>query len=180
MARAALVRPAHAALLRTVLLVGALVAAPRVEAQGTLLIPAGQRVRLASPLYTGSAYAAWATDDTFTVVVPQRAQPVALPLASLTSLQARRNNSRFQGALRKLPWGFLAGAAAFGLSNLFVDYDEQYPNREGYTSLSRAGAIALYVGGGSALGAAWGAYRPGQRWESASTPVRVRVTPADQ
>ena len=176
MARPALVRSTHVALLRTVLLLGALAAAPRAEAQGTLFVPAGQRVRLSSPLYTGSAYAAWATEDTLTVVVPQRPQPVILPLASLTSLQARRTNSRFQGALRKLPWGFLAGAAAFGISNLFVDYDEKYPNREGYTSLSRPGAIALYMGGGSALGAAWGAYRPGGRWESAGTPVRVRVT----
>jgi hypothetical protein len=176
MARAAFVRLAHAALL----LATTLAAAPALEAQGTIFVPAGQRVRVASPVYTGSGYAAWATDDTLTMIVSRQPAPLALPLASITSLQARRTNSRFQGALRKLPWGTLAGVAAFGLSNLFVDYDEQYPNREGYTSLSRTGAILLYVGGGSALGAAWGAYRPGGRWERAGTPVRVRVTPADQ
>jgi len=176
MARASLVRLAHAALI----LLAPLTAAPVAEAQGIFFVPAGQRLRVASPAFNGSGYAAWATDDTLTLVVSRQPAPLALPLASINSLEARRTNTAREGALRKFYWGTLAGIAAFGISNLFVDYDEQYPNREGYTSLSRGGAIALYVGGGTVLGAAWGILRPGGRWESAKPPMRVRVTPADQ
>jgi len=145
------------------------------DAQGTLSIPVGNPIRVRSAPFTGAGYAAWATRDTLTMIVTRQTTPIRLPLASVTSLEARIQNTPRRSALRRGIMGFLAGTAVWGLSHAFVDYEAVYPYQKGYTSLTRGGAFALYAGSGAALGAVWGALRPGSRWERARPPVRVLV-----
>ena len=167
--------PARALLAVAAIAALATVAPARVAAQGTLSIPVGSTIRVRSAPFTGAGFAAWATDDTLTMIVSRQPDPIRLPLASLTSLEARIKNTPRRMALRRGVMGFLAGTAVWGLSHAFVDYEAVYPYQKGYTSLTRAGAFALYAGSGAALGAAWGALRPGSRWEKAQPPVRVFV-----
>jgi len=147
----------------------------RVGAQGTLSVPVGNAIRVRSAPFTGAGYAAWATSDTLTLIVTRQPEPIRVPLASVTSLEARLQNTPRRSALRRGVIGFLAGTAVWGLSHAFVDYEAVYPYQKGYTSMTRAGAFALYAGSGAVLGAAWGALRPGSRWERARPPVRVLV-----
>jgi hypothetical protein len=147
----------------------------RLGAQGTLSIPIGNPIRVRSAPFTGAGYAAWATSDTLTMIVSRQPEPIRLPLASVTSLEARIQNTPRRSALRRGVMGFLAGTAVWGLSHVFVDYEAVYPYQKGYTSLTRGGAFALYAGTGAGLGAVWGALRPGSRWERAQPPVRVHV-----
>jgi len=145
-------------------------------AQTVVPIEAGTPIRVLSPAFTGTARAALARDDTLTLVVGGAPAPILLPIPSIQRLQIFHRNSRARGARRGALWGLLAGSAAFALSNAFVDYGERFPTRPGYTSLSLGGAIALYVGGGTALGALYGAARPGSRWQTIQGPLQVWVT----
>jgi len=153
----------------------ATVAPRRAAAQRTLSIPVGNPVRVWSAPYTGGGYAAWATDDTLTLIVTRQGAPVRVPLASVTSLEARFRNSPRRSALRRGALGFAAGTAVWGLSHLLVDYNAVYPYQKGYTSLTRLGAFALYTGVGTGLGITWGILRPGVRWERTDAPVRLNV-----
>jgi hypothetical protein len=163
---------------RVVVLLLALLASitPRLDAQGLTFVPAGTKLRLTSPAFTGTGFAATANDTTLTVVVDRRRAPIAVPVGSIRSLQVRRENSPRSSAVK---WGFrglLVGTAVWGISHAFVNYDEQNRNASDYTSLTRGGAFLLYGGGATALGAIYGWMRPGHRWQRVDTPPRMRVT----
>jgi hypothetical protein len=145
-------------------------------AQTAVPIPQGSRIRIASAPYTGSAFAAWASNDSLTLVVDGRTAPLRVPVSSINTISVRRNTPRMRAVRRGALWGLAAGTAAFALSHAFVDYDAKYKTDPKYTSLTRAGAAVLYIGGGTAAGAAFGALRPGERWETTRGPMRVWIT----
>jgi hypothetical protein len=146
------------------------------DAQTAVPIPQGSRIRIASVPYTGSAFAAWASDDSLTLVVDGRTEPLRVPVSSINTISVRRQTPRARSVRRFALWGLAAGTAAFALSHAFVDYDARYKTDPKYTSLTRVGAAALYIGGGTAAGALYGALRPGDRWETTQGPMRVWIT----
>lgn len=159
-----------------ILLLALLLLAPSatLRAQNLLLVPVGSPVRVEAPSFRGIGYAAEASNDALTLIVENRADPVVVPFASMDDLSVRRPNSWQRGALRWAGWGALAGAAAFGASLLFVDYDFSDSSIEKEIDPYSTGA--LLIGGGAAAGAVYGGLNPGTRWEEARPPFFVRVT----
>jgi hypothetical protein len=164
------------ALLAGLALVAVSAAPAALDAQTAVPIPQGGRIRIASAPYTGSARAAWANDDSLILVIDGRSAPVRVPVSSINTISVQRLTPRATSVKRGAMWGLAAGSVAFLISHIFVDYGAEYPTDPKYTSLTWGGAAVLYLGGGTAVGALYGAVRRSKRWETTEAPMRVWIT----
>jgi hypothetical protein len=123
------------------------------EAQAQLAVPSHATVRIQSPVYSGEGTLVRMDADTMELGVRGLAQPVRVPVSSLTRLEYRRPATRRERATRGAIWG----GAIFGLSGAaLTDRDE---DTSGW-SVALAHAIP-----GALIGAGISLAIPRSRWE---------------
>lgn len=153
-------------------LVATVLAAPALQAQDTLRLAEGTRVRVSAPdlalrNQTGSVVSLSA--DTLFLARGAERTLVAVPRGAITRLEVSRGRGeRGKSALRMAGIGFLAGAAAgalFGLSCTDPECNEYLP----------AIAAAVGAGFGAAAGGVIGATQGREVWE----PVMVGTAAAE-
>ncbi len=145
--------------------------APAFAQQATPIEPL-HVVRLQSPAFQGIGYVSETGPSSMRLFSRGRNDPVTVPFASISELDLRRERTARQGATRGAKLGAAGGAAAFvaayGLGLVFGDAAVFRDVQWGSTAV-------LFVGAGAAGGAAWGALKPGSRWERVPPPVRLQI-----
>ncbi|MDQ3556753.1 MAG: hypothetical protein M3409_08245 [Gemmatimonadota bacterium] len=153
-------------------LLGILLLSVSAHAQQVTLVEPLHVVRVQSAPFDGVGYVSETEASSMLLLSRGRNDRVTVPFATVTSLDLRRPNTPRQGAVRWGKRGLVVGTAAFvaayGLGQLFGDVGAFRDVQWGPTA-------ALFILGGGAGGAAYGALQPGGRWEPVSPPVRLRI-----
>jgi hypothetical protein len=128
-------------------------------------VPPGRKVRVSSPAFQGIALVRDIRGDTLALLVENQAAPVLVRIADIERLELRRQNSTGQGAWKGVAWGLGIGTAFGAVNAAFSDRDVEVSAAEVVVSTG-------LVGG--AIGAVWGALRPGGRWVRVPLPAVAR------
>ena len=159
-------------------LVIALAAAADLAAQQDTLVVLGARVRVTAPTVAENRLVgtvAAVDADTLVLGVKHGTSSLAIPFASMTSLEVSRGKKSNVG--KGLGIGFLAGAALGAVIGFAAGDDP--PGFLAFSSEQKAAAGAILGGlAGGVIGGVVGATGPSERWETVPLDqIRVSLTP---
>jgi hypothetical protein len=121
----------------------------------------GRQVRVVSPAFDGVGFVREVRADTLSLLVENVAAPILVPIPSITRLDVRRRNTTGEGVLKGTLWGAGIGLSLGLVTAGFSD------RAEGETATGIIVSTALVS---TAIGAFWGAIRPGSRWVRVALP----------